>query len=173
MGYRWKSSLLSSSLTSPSGTDTLKDIASFSIRGINDSIFWRQATVFWGSYKHRGWHNLGEMGHTSQWFRMAESALITESSGGNASEDPFTGLIANPVVADVVGFRSDSLSGAALGSTAWSEGLGRRARSLPRTERILLEMVPGSARERCVQMCCLGQRGLHTVCLLVARGQIA
>jgi len=45
LGYRLRISLLSSSLTSPSGTGPLSDSASRATRDINDSIVWRHATV--------------------------------------------------------------------------------------------------------------------------------
>ena len=45
-GYRLRVFLLSSSLTSPSGTGALSDSTSPLTRGINDSIVSRHATIF-------------------------------------------------------------------------------------------------------------------------------
>ena len=50
-GYPLRVALLPSSLTSPVGTGALSDCASPSTRGINDSIVWRQAIVFWDGCK--------------------------------------------------------------------------------------------------------------------------
>ena len=88
---------------------------------------------------------MGEMNHTSQWFRMAERPPITDLRGGNTSEDSFTRLIANLVVAYAVDFQSDSLSGAALGLMVWPEDFGRWVQSLAGIERIWFETVSGSA----------------------------
>jgi len=50
---------------------------------------------------------LGEMEPTSQWPRMTERPPATDLRGGNTSEDSFTRLMANLVVAYVVDFQSD------------------------------------------------------------------
>ena len=47
---------------------------------------------------------------------MAERPPATDLRGGNASEDSFTRLMANFVVAYVVDFQSDLLSGAGFES---------------------------------------------------------
>ena len=52
---------------------------------------------------------------------MAERPPATDLRGGKASADSFTRLMANLVVAYAVGLQSDLLTGAALGSTVWSE----------------------------------------------------
>ena len=49
---------------------------------------------------------MGEMDHTSQWFMMAERPPASDLRGGKASEDSFTMLMANFVVAYVVDFQS-------------------------------------------------------------------
>ena len=76
---------------------------------------------------------------------MAERPPVTDLSGGNTSEDSFTRFIANLVVAYVVDFQSDPLSGAALESTVWPEASGRLLWSRPGTVcTILLASVLGS-----------------------------
>jgi len=67
---------------------------------------------------------------------MAERPPTTDLRGGKASEDSFTRLMANLVVAYAVAFQSDLLSGAALESTVSSEGPGRLVLSLPGTDKI-------------------------------------
>ena len=54
---------------------------------------------------------------TSQWSRIAERPPTTDLSGGNASEDSFTRLMANLVVEYAVAFQSDLFLGAGLVST--------------------------------------------------------
>ena len=56
---------------------------------------------------------------------MAERPPATDLRGGNASEDSFTRLMANLVVAHAVDFLSDFSSGAAPESAASFEGFGR------------------------------------------------
>ena len=46
-----------------------------------------------------------EVYHTSQWSRITESPPATDLRGGKASEDPFTILMANLVVAYAVDFQ--------------------------------------------------------------------
>jgi hypothetical protein len=79
---------------------------------------------------------------------MAERPPATDLRGGNASEDSFTRLMANLVVAYAVDFQSDLLSGATSGSTVSSGDFGRLPWSLPRigpgTGRIWFETVEGS-----------------------------
>ena len=67
---------------------------------------------------------------------MAERPPTTDLSGGSASEDSFTRLMANLVVAYAVDFQSDSLSGAGPGLTVWTEGSGRLLWSIPGTDAI-------------------------------------
>ena len=68
---------------------------------------------------------------------MAERPPTTDFRGGNTSEDSFTRLMANLVVAYVVDFQSDLLSGAAFESAVLPAGLGGLLSwSLPGTDRI-------------------------------------
>ena len=67
---------------------------------------------------------------------MAERPPTTDLRGGNTSEDSFTRLTAGLVVAYVVNFESDELSGSALGSTVLSGGFGRLVWSLPGTDGV-------------------------------------
>ena len=76
---------------------------------------------------------------------MAERPPTTDLRGGNTSEDSFTMLMANLVVAYAVDFQSDLVSGVAVGSAVWPEGPGGLFWSLPGTDRIRLEPVSGSA----------------------------
>ena len=62
---------------------------------------------------------------------MAERPPTTDFKGGNASEDSFTRLMANLVVAYAVDFQSDFLSGVILGSTVGPEDSGTVPWSLP------------------------------------------
>ena len=148
MGYRLRMSLLSSSLSSPSGTGALSDSASFSTRGINDSIVWRHATVCWDNCKHHGRGSSEEVYHTSQWFNIAERPPATDLRGGNASEDSLTKSMANLVEAYAVDFQSDLFSSAAPGPVG---DFGRLLWSLPGTDRFRLEMVSGSVL--CEKVC--------------------
>ena len=54
-GYHIRAFLLSSSLTSPSGTGALSDFVSPSTRGINDSIVLRHAIVCWDNRERHMW----------------------------------------------------------------------------------------------------------------------
>jgi len=54
---------------------------------------------------------------TSQWFRIAESPPATDLRGGKASEDSFTRLMANFVVAYAVEIQFDLPLDVAPGST--------------------------------------------------------
>ena len=65
-----------------------------------------------------------ELCHTSQWSRIADSPPTTDLRGGKASEDPFTMLMANLVVAYAVDFQFVLFSGTAFGSTVSSEDFG-------------------------------------------------
>ena len=55
---------------------------------------------------------------------MAESPPATDLRGGNASEDSFTRLMANLVVAYAVDFQSDLFPGTTSGSTVLSGVFG-------------------------------------------------
>ena len=55
---------------------------------------------------------------TSQWFRIAERPPTTDLRGGKASEDSFTRLMANLVVAYAVELQFNLPSDVAFGSTA-------------------------------------------------------
>ena len=114
--YRSRTFLLSSSLTSPSGTGAPSDCANPSTRGINDSIVWRHLIVCWDSREHREWGYMKD-GCTSQCFRMAERPPATDLRGGKASEDSFTIWMASLVVEYALDFQFDFFSYAALGST--------------------------------------------------------
>ena len=57
------------------------------------------------------------VGHTSQWFRIAERPPAMDLRGGKASEDSFTRLTANLVAEYTVDPRLVVFSYAALGST--------------------------------------------------------
>ena len=74
------------------------------------------------------------MHHTSQWSRMAERPPATDLRGGNKSEDSFTRLTANLVVAYAVDVLSELFSGAALESIVPSEDFERLLWSLPETD---------------------------------------
>ena len=76
---------------------------------------------------------------------MAERPPTTDLRGGNTSEDSFAMLVANLVVACAVDFRSDLVSGVAVGSAVWPEDPGGLFWSLLGTGRIRLEPVSGSA----------------------------
>ena len=67
---------------------------------------------------------------------MAERPPTTDLRGGITSEDSFTRLMANLVVAYAVDFQSDELSGSTLGSMVLSEGLGRLVWSLLATDGV-------------------------------------
>ena len=67
---------------------------------------------------------------------MAERPPATDLRGGKASEDSFTRLMANLVVAYAVDFQSDLLPGVALESALWSGVFGGLPLSLSRTDRI-------------------------------------
>jgi hypothetical protein len=121
-GYPLRIVLLASSSTSPSGTGALSDCASPSTRGISDSIVWRHAIVCCDNRKYHERCGMEEMDCTSQCCRMAERPPATDLSGGKASEDSFTRLMANLVVEYAVDFQSDLLSCAAVGSTGLFEG---------------------------------------------------
>jgi hypothetical protein len=60
------------------------------------------------------------MDRTSQCSRMAERPPTTDLSGGKASEDSFTRLMANLVVEYAVDFQFDSFSCVAFGSVVLS-----------------------------------------------------
>ena len=73
---------------------------------------------------------------TSQCFRIAERPPTTALRGGKASEDSFTKLRANLVVAYVVEPQLDLFSEVSFKSTSWSGDLGQSLWSLPETDRI-------------------------------------
>ena len=101
---------------------------------------------------------------------MADRPPTTDLRGGKTSEDSFTRLMANLVVAYVVDFQSDLLSDAALGSTVRPEGPGRLLWSLPVTGRIWLETVSGSvSHERCLDVS--SRIKLFTYCLIPDHGR--
>ena len=82
---------------------------------------------------------------------MAESPPATDLRGGNTSEDSFTRLMANLVVAYAADLQSDLFSGAAPESTVWSNDFGVLSWSLPETERIGFGAGAGSVvRKKCL-----------------------
>jgi len=84
---------------------------------------------------------------TSQWFRIAERPPITDLRGGKASEDSFTRLMANLVVAYAVELQLDWFSDAALGSTG---DFGWFLWPLPGTSGVRLSEIEwGFAGEKC------------------------
>ena len=64
---------------------------------------------------------------------MAERHPTADLRGGKTSEDSFTRLMANLVVAYAVDFQSDLLSGAAFESEVWAVGSGALLWSLLET----------------------------------------
>ena len=71
-----------------------------------------------------------EIYHTSQWSKIAESPPTTDLRGGKTSEDSFTMLMANLVVAYAVDFQFVLFSDTAFGSTVLSEDFGWAPSSL-------------------------------------------
>jgi len=67
---------------------------------------------------------MGEIDHTSQWFRMTERPPARDLRGGKASEDSFIISASNFVVAYVEDFQFDLLSAIALDQTTGSGGSG-------------------------------------------------
>jgi len=100
------------------------------ILSFGDTLLFAEMTEYHGRY------GLEEMHCTSQWFRMADRPPATDLRGGNTSEDSFTRSMANLVVAYVVDFQSDSLSGVGLGSAARVEDSGRAVWFLPGIDTI-------------------------------------
>jgi hypothetical protein len=81
---------------------------------------------------------------------MAERPPATDLRGGKTSEDSFTRLMANLVVAYAVDFQSDLFSDATLGSAVGSEDFLRSLCPILKTERNRLEREGRSVmRERC------------------------
>ena len=93
---------------------------------------------------------LEEIRRTSQWSRTAERPPAMDLRGGNASEDSFTRFMANLVVAYVVDFQSDLLSGNIPTSVVWPQGFERVLSSLLGAGRVRSELVSGSVL--CEQM---------------------
>lgn len=72
--------------------------------------------------------------HTSQCSRMAERPPTTDLSGGKASADSFTRLMANLVVEYAVDFQFDTFSSVALRLAVSSEGFNRPLRPVSVTD---------------------------------------
>ena len=79
---------------------------------------------------------------------MAERPPATDLRGGNTSEDSFTRLMANLVVAYAVDPQSDLFSGAAPGSAVRSDDLGVLPWSFPGAERVVLGAGSGSVTRK-------------------------
>ena len=79
---------------------------------------------------------------------MAERPPATDLRGGNTSEDSFTRLMANLVVAYAVDPQSDVLSGAVPGSAVRSDDFGVLSWSFPGTERVVFGAGSGSGTRK-------------------------